>query len=93
VPRAPHKRYMRLYNYRVEIQAKTQDSAHLRKSEALMEIAAPHESEPFFEVLQYLERGARLRPQHVAAACTRSPTHRGGKRKFDQSRLVIGVSW
>jgi hypothetical protein len=53
--------YMRLYAHRDEIRAKYADSAHLSVSGALKELAAPSSSEPFHEVLAFIEReGWRL---------------------------------
>jgi hypothetical protein len=53
--------YMRLYNYRDEVRAKTRGAAHLSVSGALREIAAPSSSEPFYEVLGFIEgEGRRL---------------------------------
>ena len=53
--------YMRLYNHRDEVRAKTRDAAHLSVSGALKELAASSSTEPFDEVLGFIEgEGWRL---------------------------------
>jgi hypothetical protein len=53
--------YMRLYKHRDEVRAKARDSAHLSMSGALKELTAPSSSEPFYEVLGFIEgEGRRL---------------------------------
>jgi hypothetical protein len=58
--------YMRLYNHRDALRANTRDSAHLSVSGALKELAAPSSTEPFYEVLAFIEREGR-RLAEVAA--------------------------
>jgi hypothetical protein len=84
--------YMRLYNHRNALRANTRDSAHLSVSGALKELAAQSSAEPFYEVLEFIEKEGRRWAEVPAPERTLPPTSDGLQKLYaSEEKIAKGL--